>query len=39
MEQVEDRMYNAAVESGMVTPNVEKRSESVVETAEVATSE
>jgi succinate dehydrogenase / fumarate reductase cytochrome b subunit len=39
MQVVEDRMYKAAVESGMVTPNVEKRSESVAETAEVATSE
>ena len=39
MQVVEDRMYKAAVESGMVTPNVEKRSESMAETAEVATSE
>jgi len=39
MQRVEDRMYKAAVESGMVTPNVEKRSESMDETAEVASSE
>ena len=39
MQVVEDRMYDAAVESGMVTDNVEKRSEPVGETAEVATSE
>ena len=39
MQVVEDRMYKAAVESGMVTPNVEKRSELMAETAEVATSQ
>ena len=36
MEGIENRMYEAAVDSGMVTPNVEKRSEPTDETAEVA---
>ncbi|MAI70414.1 MAG: succinate dehydrogenase [Rhodopirellula sp.] len=39
MEVIENRMYEAAVVSGMVTSNVEKRSEPVDETAEVAASE
>ncbi|MGB0758943.1 MAG: succinate dehydrogenase cytochrome b558 subunit [Rubripirellula sp.] len=39
MQGIENRMYDAAVESGMVTPNVEKRSEPIEETAEVAARE
>lgn len=39
MEAVETRMYKAAVESGMVSPNVEKRSESSDPTSEDAAGE
>jgi len=34
MEEIENRMYEAAVDSGMVTPNVEKRTETTEEGAE-----
>ncbi|MCP4940714.1 MAG: succinate dehydrogenase [Planctomycetaceae bacterium] len=39
MEAIENRMYEAAVDSGMVTPNVEKRTETTEEGAEVVASE
>lgn len=39
MEAIENRMYEAAVDSGMVTPNVEKRTETTEESAEVVASE
>ena len=35
MEVVENRMYEAAVDSGMVTPNLEKRTETTQQGAEV----
>ena len=35
MEAIENRMYGAAVDSGMVTPNVEKRTEMTEQGAEV----
>jgi len=39
MEAIENRMYEAAVDSGMVTPNVEKRTETTEEGVEVVASE
>ena len=35
MQEIENRMYEAAVDSGMVTPNAEKRTETTEEGAEV----
>ncbi len=39
MEAIENRMYEAAVDSGMVTPNLEKRTETTEEGAEVVANE
>jgi succinate dehydrogenase / fumarate reductase cytochrome b subunit len=39
MEAIENRMYEAAVDSGMVTPNVEKRTETTEEGVDVVAKE